>query len=68
MKVIVTNEAPTRRAFSIKEIAQMLGFSHSFVRLEISRGRLSALHVGRRVIITPDALDRWLKETNEPQD
>jgi excisionase family DNA binding protein len=63
MDIIATNDIGNRKGFSIREVAQMLGFSQSFVRLEISRGRLRALHVGRRVIITPDALDRWLKES-----
>jgi len=55
------------RAYSVGEVAESLGVSQGLVRLEIQRGRLRALHVGRRVIITPEALDRWLKGSNEQE-
>lgn len=57
-----TNDTLQRRGFSVKEVARMHGFSDSFVRLEIARGHLRSFHVGRRVILTPEALDLWLEE------
>jgi excisionase family DNA binding protein len=61
MSVNLTNDMISRRAYSIAEVAAAYGFSKSFVRLEIARGRLKALHVGRRVVIPRDAMRNWLE-------
>lgn len=57
----LTNVMVSRRAYSIAEVAIAYGLSKSFVRLEIARGRLKALRVGRRVVIPRDAIGGWLE-------
>jgi excisionase family DNA binding protein len=54
-----------RRAFSIDEIAQSLGTSTAFIRLEIARGHLATLRVGRRVLITRESFDQFLATASE---
>lgn len=58
-----------RIAFGIKETAQRLGVSSAFLRLEISRGNLNTIRLGRRVLITGPELERYLnagkEETND---
>jgi excisionase family DNA binding protein len=52
-----------RKAFSIKEAAEILGgVSVGFLRLESLRGRLQVTRLGRRVLITAQELDRYLAE------
>jgi len=45
---------------SVKAVAADFGISPGLVRLEISRGRLQPLRIGRRVIITDAAIQKWL--------
>ncbi len=59
-KEIVT-EALKRKAYSIAEVAQQHGLSRGFVRLEIKRGRLKALRLGRRRLISEEAIRDWYK-------
>ncbi|WP_425158233.1 helix-turn-helix domain-containing protein [Candidatus Binatus sp.] len=56
------NETSSVRApYSIAEIAQRFGVSPGLVRLEISRGRLKAGRIGRRVVVSQRAIDNWLE-------
>jgi len=53
-----------RKAYSIAEVAQQHGVSKAFVHLEIRRGRLRVLRLGRRRLISEEAIrDWWLGET-----
>jgi len=45
---------------SVKALAADLGISPGLVRLEIARGHLEVVRIGRRVIICEDAIRRWL--------
>jgi excisionase family DNA binding protein len=47
-------------AFSVKELAQRIGVSVAFLRLEIGRNHLRATRLGRRVLITHDEAQRYL--------
>lgn len=49
-----------RMALSVKELAQRIGVSVAFVRLEIGRNHLRATRLGRRVLITHDEAQRYL--------
>lgn len=49
-----------RLALTIAETAQVCGVSVPFVRLEIRRGNLRAVKLGRRVIVPIEALREWL--------
>ncbi len=42
---------PQRVAYRVSEVARALGVSAGLVRLEIARGNLGAVRVGRRVLI-----------------
>lgn len=53
------NPSP-RRAYGIAEVAESLGVSSGFVRLEIQRGRLATLRIGRRVLIASASLDKYI--------
>jgi len=52
----------SRRAFGIVEVAELIGVSPAFIRLEIQRKRLPTLRVGRRVLISRDAFDQYLAD------
>jgi hypothetical protein len=53
-------------AHSLPDTAQQLGgVSVSFLRLEIARGNLGAVHCGRRVLILHDELLRYLAAGTE---
>jgi len=54
-----------RAAYSVNEVAVRHGISPGLVRLEISRGRLKAGRIGRRVIVTEAQIARWLEESSE---
>lgn len=49
-----------RLALTIAETAEVCGLSVPFVRLEIRRGKLRALKLGRRVVVPIEALREWL--------
>jgi len=48
-----------RLAYGIDEVANSLGVSAGFVRLEIGRNRFVTLRVGRRVLITKASFDAY---------
>jgi excisionase family DNA binding protein len=56
-----------RLAFGVLDLAQQLGVSPAFVRLERARGKLSALKLGRRVIFTREAVAAWLERAAEQE-
>jgi hypothetical protein len=49
-----------RQAFGIPELAAAYGNSESHWRLEIARGRLKTIHIGRRVLVTAESLEEYL--------
>jgi excisionase family DNA binding protein len=61
----IPNATPTsiyerRLALSPKELARRYGVSLGLIRLEITRGKLRALRIGRRVVIPMEAVEEWL--------
>lgn len=48
------------RATGLRNLAEQLGVSVGFLRLEISRGRLLPTRLGRRVVVTADEARRYL--------
>jgi excisionase family DNA binding protein len=50
-----------RIALSLQEVAESIGVSVPFLRLEIQRGKLKAAHAGRRVLVRRDEIDRYLE-------
>jgi excisionase family DNA binding protein len=57
---ITKKSAETRRALSVRAVADSYGVSPGLVRLEIARGRLRAARIGRRLVIPVEALNEWL--------
>lgn len=54
-------ETPQRlHLYGLTEAAGFLKVSSGFLRLELSRGRLKAVRLGRRVLIRETELDRYL--------
>jgi excisionase family DNA binding protein len=49
-----------KRAMSVEEAAKAAGVGRTILFEEIRKGRIIAKKVGRRTIITTDALDAWL--------
>jgi excisionase family DNA binding protein len=47
-------------AWTLPQLAQSLGVSVPFIRLEIKRGRLRAAHLGRRVVLLDLEVRRYL--------
>jgi excisionase family DNA binding protein len=58
------NEDMTRLAYGVQELAQRLGVSPSFIRLEIQRGRLNSVHAGRRLLVMRTEIERYLSAGN----
>jgi excisionase family DNA binding protein len=50
----------SRRAFSIREFCLLYGIGRTNAYQEIAAGRLRAVKVGRRTLITNDAAESWL--------
>jgi excisionase family DNA binding protein len=50
-----------KRAMSVEEAARAAGVGRTLLFEEIRKGHITARKVGRRTIITADALDTWLK-------
>ncbi len=59
----VTNEQ--RAAFGIDEASALYGVSPSFLRLEIRRGNLKSIRMGRRRLITTKALAEYIEAQAE---
>lgn len=53
---------PTRRGFSVDEVARLYHLSRQRVYDEINAGRLQSMKVGSRRIITPEHLRAWEQE------
>ena len=59
-----------RRAFPIREFCLRYGIGRTHAYQEIAAGRLRAVKVGRRTLITHDAAEAWLAglpELNSPK-
>jgi excisionase family DNA binding protein len=57
-----------RIAISIEATAWRLSVSPSFLRLEIRRGRLRPLRLGRRVLISESEISRYLAASASDED
>jgi excisionase family DNA binding protein len=55
------------RAFSVTEFCGRYGIGRTNAYQEISAGRLRALKVGRRTLITQEAAETWLASLPELQ-
>jgi len=56
----------TRLAWSLPEYAARLGVSFTFLRNEIARGRLFPTRLGRRVLVSVDEANRYVRENTAP--
>jgi len=52
-------------AMSVAKAAERLSVSASFMRLEIARGQLRPIRLGRRVLITETEIGRYLAANTE---
>jgi len=50
-----------RLAYGIEEVAEMLGCSSGFIRLEWKRGKLVITKLGRRRVVMKPDLDAYLQ-------
>ena len=57
--------APFCRAFPIDEFCRRYGIGRTNTYQEIAAGRLRAVKVGRRTLITQDAAEAWLSSLAE---
>ncbi|HVN91542.1 MAG TPA: excisionase family DNA-binding protein [Candidatus Binataceae bacterium] len=51
--------------WTVEELAKSLSVSVPFLRLEIKRGRLRAVHFGRRVVLFDKDVRRYLADADE---
>ena len=56
----MTNQNRPFGAKSVEEVAQELGASVASIRRYVRAGRLKAVKVGRRALVLPDELHRFL--------
>jgi excisionase family DNA binding protein len=59
--------ADDRLAVSVNTTARRLSVSPSFVRLEIARGRLHPIRLGRRVLVGEAEIHRYLADNTTSQ-
>ena len=45
---------------TVTQVARLVGVSRITVYREIKRGRLKTCRAGRRIMVTPEQLKRWL--------
>ncbi len=64
MKHQTTGEI-SKLAYSLEEVARMLGVSKGHLRNENTRGKLNLLKSGRRTLITATEISRYLAELEE---
>jgi excisionase family DNA binding protein len=50
------------RAYTVRDAAQRVGISEVQLRRIIKRGELKTRRVGRRILVTADALREWMNE------
>jgi hypothetical protein len=50
-----------RIAYGIRELAEAIGVSPEFIRLEIERGKLETFYAGRRLLITAKSFEDYVK-------
>ena len=60
MQTLPIQKAPTRRAFTIPEVAQILGVHKMSVYRHVWAGKLKILATGGRMLIPAGELDRFL--------
>jgi excisionase family DNA binding protein len=56
-----------RLAYSVKEAAESIGVSARTIVREIQRGRLSAIRIGRRVVVPAQSLADFLTRREPDQ-
>ena len=66
MRVTQNETNGQRAAYSIAEVAQRFGVSQGLIRLEISRGKMKAGRIGRRVVIPAGEVDRLIEAGTIP--
>jgi hypothetical protein len=50
-----------RIAYGIRELAEAIGVSPEFIRLEIERGKLETFYAGRRLLITAKSFEDYVQ-------
>ena len=50
-----------RIAYGIRELAEAIGVSPEFIRLEIERGKLETFYAGRRLLITAKSFESYVQ-------
>jgi excisionase family DNA binding protein len=55
----------SKLGWTLAELAESLGVSVPFLRLEIKRGRLRAVHLGRRVVLFDSDVQRYLADASD---
>jgi len=63
----LTKVALTKITLSIRDFCKVAGISRSRTYEEIKAGRLRILKCGRRTLITPEAVEGWIKTLRGPQ-
>jgi len=54
------SQRATRRAYGLPELAESLGCSAAFLRLEGGRGKLRVTRLGRRVVVLAEDVEAYL--------
>lgn len=62
MKPSVLQSQQPKLLLSIRETCQAVGLSHVSVYHEIAAGRLASCKIGRRRLITPEAIRAWISD------
>lgn len=49
-------------AYSVRELAKLVGVCERKIHYEIKQGKLNISRIGRRVLVRANEVDRWLME------
>jgi excisionase family DNA binding protein len=56
----------TKLAYTVQQVAEMLGISYDATRRLINTGKLRARNTGKRYIIPQSAIDEYLAGSDDP--
>jgi excisionase family DNA binding protein len=59
-----SNENAERLAYSVKDIMAQTGLSRGTIDKEIRAGKLPHKRIGRKIIVTAEALQQWLEASD----
>lgn len=62
----MSSQSGTRKAYSVEEVAEMLGVGRTHAYAMVKSGELPSVRLGRRLLVPAAALDKLLASCETP--